>query len=347
MANLDCAIILAGGEGKRMKSNKPKVLSQVLFQPMLKWVVDASIKAELDHLCVVCGFMHECVEEYLEELKKQEPRYAQICTAYQSERKGTAHAVMMADAFLKANSGGNVLILNGDAPLVDQEVICASYRQHMQEKNAVTVIAATLEDATGYGRIVRNEQTGELVAIIEQKDADEKTLCIREVNSGAYWFNIDDLLSVLYNIDNCNAQGEYYLPDALNLLLAAGKKAGAYTADNANVVLGANDCMQLNSLNVIARELLLNWHMQNGVEIPCTDGVIIGPEVVIGRGNRILPTTMLIGNTVIGDSCVIGPNTTVENSVIGNHVTLQHVQCICCSVKEHQSPTPFSTVRGN
>ena len=123
MANLDCAIILAGGEGKRMKSNKPKVLSQVLFQPMLKWVVDAVLKADLENLCVVSGFMHECVENYLDELKEQEEQYHHICFAYQSERKGTAHAVMMADAFLKEHSGGDVLILNGDAPLVDEAVI--------------------------------------------------------------------------------------------------------------------------------------------------------------------------------------------------------------------------------
>ena len=127
MANLDCAIILAGGEGKRMKSNKPKVLSQVLFQPMLKWVVDAVLKADLENLCVVSGFMHECVEDYLDELQEQEEQYHHICFAYQSERKGTAHAVMMADAFLKEHSGGDVLILNGDAPLVDEAVIRASY----------------------------------------------------------------------------------------------------------------------------------------------------------------------------------------------------------------------------
>lgn len=347
MANLDCALILAGGEGKRMKSDKPKVLSQVLLQPMLKWVVDAVCYAELEHLCVVTGFMHECVEEYLDQLKQQQPKYNYICSAYQSERKGTAHAVMMAEDFLKAHSGGNVLILNGDAPLVDKEVILASYRQHMSDKNAVTVIAATLEDATGYGRIVRDQQTGALLSIVEQKDADEETLQVREVNSGAYWFNIDDLLSVLYNIDNCNAQGEYYLPDAIKLLLAAGKKAGAYTASNANVVLGANDCMQLNDLNVIARELVLKRHMQNGVEIPCTDGVIIGPDVIIGKGNRILPATIITGNTVIGDSCVIGPNTTVHNSMIGNRITLCNAQCIACTIQDDQSPKPFCTVGEN
>ena len=152
---------------------------------------------------------------------------------------------------------------------------------------------------------------------------------------------------MLYNIDNCNAQGEYYLPDAIQLLLKAGKKACAYTANNANAVLGANDCMQLNHLNVIAREIILKQHMQNGVEIPCTDGVVIGPNVTFGKGNRILPTTLLIGNTAVGDSCVIGPNTVVSDSIIGNDVTLHNVHCIACNLEDHQSPTPFSTIQGN
>ena len=209
-----------------------------------------------------------------------------------------------------------------------------------KEQNAVTVIAATLEDATGYGRVVRNHQTGALTAIVEQKDADEETLKIKEVNSGAYWFHIDDLLSVLYNIDNCNAQENIICRMRFNYC-SKQEKAGAYTADNANAVLGANDCMQLNHLNVIARELILKQHMQNGVEIPCTDGVVIGPNVTLGKGNRILPTTILIGNTTIGDSCVIGPNTVVSDSIVGNEITLHNVHCIACRLEDHQSPAPI------
>ncbi len=343
MANLDCAVILAGGEGKRMKSDKPKVLSQVLFAPMLKWVTDAALRAGLTELCVVCGFMREYVEDYLAQLKAQNTAYARVCSAYQSERKGTAHAVMMAEAFLKRHNGGSVLVLNGDAPLVDEAVIAASYELHKQQGNAVTVIAATLEDATGYGRIVR-DSTGALTAVVEQKDADAATLAIKEVNSGAYWFDVDDLLSVLYNIDNCNAQGEYYLPDAIALLLAAGKRAGAYTAAQPYAVMGANDCMQLNQLNAVARELILQRHMQNGVEIPCTDGVVIGPDVTIGRGSRILPATLLLGNTVIGQRCVLGPATVVENSTVGDDVVLHSVRCIGQTVPDGQSPAAFCSL---
>ncbi len=346
MANLDCAVILAAGEGKRMKSSKPKVLSQVLFQPMLKWVADAALRAGLENLCVVSGFMRECVEQYMEDLKQQHARYRRVCFAYQNERKGTGHAVMMAERFLKQHSGGNVLVLNGDAPLVDEDVIRSSYQQHTNEKNAVTVIAATLRDPAGYGRIVRNPHTGALTAVVEQKDADDETLKIKEVNSGAYWFCVDDLLSVLYNINNCNAQGEYYLPDAIALLIRAGKKAGAYTADNANAVLGANDCMQLNSLNAVARELILKRHMSNGVEIPCTDGVVIGPDVVLGKGNLILPSTILTGSTKIGDNCVLGPNTVVTDSSIGSGITLHSVQCLACTLEDGCSPAPFSVANG-
>ncbi len=345
MANLDCAVILAGGEGKRMKCDKPKVLMQVLFEPMLKWVVDTAIDADLGQLCVVCGYMYEQVQGYLNGLKQQHTNYERVCCAYQSERRGTAHAVMMAEDFLKAHSGGNVLILSGDSPLIDRQTIQEAYALHKRENNAVTVIAARLQDPAGYGRVVRNEQTGALAAIVEQKDADAQTLAICEVNSGAYWFCIDDLLSVLYNIDNHNAQGEYYLPDAVSLLLENGKNAGVYTAVNANAVLGANDCMQLSQLNTVARKLLLKYHMENGVEIPCTDGVIIGPNVTFGRGCRILPCTQITGNTKIGCGCVIGPNTTVHDCQIGDGLTLHSVQCSDCKL-EGESPKPFCSVSG-
>ena len=190
-------------------------------------------------------------------------------------------------------------------------------------------------------------QDGTVQAIVEERDATESQRAICEVNSGAYCFDADFLLDGLEKLGCKNAQGEYYLPDAIQLLLKAGKKAGAYTADNANAVLGANDCMQLNHLNVIARELILKQHMQNGVEIPCTDGVVIGPNVTLGKGNRILPTTILIGNTTIGDSCVIGPNTVVSDSIVGNEITLHNVHCIACRLEDHQSPAPFSTIQGN
>lgn len=241
----NCAVILAGGEGKRMKSDKPKTLSEVLGQPMLRWVLSAVRGAGIDDICVVKGFKKECVEDYLATLDFP------VESVFQAERLGTGHAVMMAKDFLSAHSG-NVVILNGDAPFMTAETIRKSLAQHEADGCAATVISARVDDPAGYGRVVRDE-SGALRAIVEHKDADEETRKIDEVNSGAYWFDCQKLLSVLDRIRSDNAAGEYYLPDTVKLLLSDGARVGAYTAECSDAVLGANDPAQLEELNEIAR----------------------------------------------------------------------------------------------
>ena len=241
----NCAIILAGGEGKRMKSDKPKTLSEVLGKPMLLWVMSALKKAGIDDVCVVKKNKKECIDQYLSTLDFV------VESVYQAERLGTGHAVMMAKDFL-SNHDGNVVILNGDAPFMSAETIKNSLEQHSNTGCAATVISAKVDDPAGYGRIVRDEN-GNLKAIVEHKDADEETLKIDEVNSGAYWFDCQLLLSVLGRIQNNNKAGEYYLPDTIKLLLSDGKTVGAYTAECSDAVLGANNPAQLEELNQIAR----------------------------------------------------------------------------------------------
>lgn len=241
----NCAIILAGGEGKRMKSDKPKTLSPVLGKPMLMWVISALKNAGIDDICVVKGYKKECIDEFLSTLDFE------VESVFQAERLGTGHAVMTAKDFLKKHSG-NVVILNGGAPFMSSDTIEKSLSQHSGENYAATVISANVDDPTGYGRIVRDEN-GQLKAIVEQKDADEGTLKITEVNSGGFWFDCELLLSVLGRIKSDNNAKEYYLPDALKLLLSDGKKVGAFTAKCSDAVLGANDPAQLKELNEIAK----------------------------------------------------------------------------------------------
>ncbi len=243
MANKS-AVILAGGEGKRMKSDKPKTLSEVLNKPMLQWVIDALRTSGVENICVVKGYKKECIDEYISTLPYN------VTTVYQAERLGTGHAVMMAKDFLQTNDG-SVIILNGDAPFMDSDTISKAYSQHTETNSSATVISAKVENPTGYGRIVRNNDSS-LKAIVEQKDADEATQAINEVNSGCFWFNTNDLLGVLDSIQANNAAKEYYLPDALKLLIANGKNVGAYTAESSDTVLGANDPAQLAELNNIA-----------------------------------------------------------------------------------------------
>ena len=242
------AVILAGGEGKRMKSDKPKALSQVLDKPMLRWVIDSVTNSGIDNICILTGFGKEFIEEYISAYTNETGVKTE--TAYQAERRGTGHAVMMCRDFLCKNSG-DVVVLNGDAPFMTAQTIKNSLEQHTSTGCAATVISARVDDPHGYGRIVRDTDGG-LKAIVEHKDADEQTLKIDEVNSGGYWFDCQKLLSVLDRIRSDNAAGEYYLPDAIGLLLSDGQKVGAYTAECSDAVLGANDPAQLEEINQIA-----------------------------------------------------------------------------------------------
>lgn len=244
----NCAIILAGGEGKRMKSDKPKTLTLVLDKPMLLWVINALKGADVNDICVVKGYKKECIDEFLDEYNKENSD--SIESVFQAERLGTGHAVMMAKQFLE-KCNDNVVILNGDAPFMDSSTIKNALNQH-KDGFAATVISAKVDDPTGYGRIVRDTD-GNLEAIVEHKDADEDILNINEVNSGGFWFDAKQLLSVLDRITSDNKAKEYYLPDAIRILLSDGKKVGAYTAECSDTVLGANDPAQLEKLNEIAR----------------------------------------------------------------------------------------------
>ena len=261
-----------------MKSNRPKVLSEVLFKPMLRWVMDAAYTAGIANLCVVTGYGRQMVEDYLAQTCMEGLSW-RLATAVQEQRLGTAHAVQTAGSFLQEFIHGDVLVLNGDSPFLDPENIQNAWRQHHEQDCAGHRHFGRSGRSHGYGRIVRDPDTRALQKIVEQKDADPDTLQIREVNSGAYWFRISDLLRVLGRIGNQNAQQEYYLPDAIRLLLEDGKRAGAFQASSGQAVLGANDCLQLHRLNAIARQNILQRHLQNGVEIPCLDGVILGPDV--------------------------------------------------------------------
>ena len=242
------AIILAGGEGKRMKSEKPKALSLVLGKPMLRWVLDSVSDAGIDNVCVVTGFAKEYIEDYLKEYTKETNNLVE--TAYQAERRGTGHAVMMCRDFLCRNTG-DVVVLNGDAPFLDPETIAQAYELHKLKNSGALVISAKVDDPFGYGRIVRND-SGDVAMIVEQKDATQEQRLINEVNSGCYWFDTAALLNVLDMLTNTNASGEYYLTDTLELIMKSGRNVQAYTAKSSDTVLGANDPEQLKELNRIA-----------------------------------------------------------------------------------------------
>ena len=238
----NCAVILAAGEGKRMKANKPKPMMEVLSRPMIDWVLDAAEASGVKDTILVVG-------AYGEQLVDHCGDRSAIC--WQRERLGTGHAVMMALDYLNASDADNVLILNGDAPFMDAATIAESLALHEANGNAVTVISARLDEPFGYGRIVQGADCS-FERIVEQKDATDEEKAIRNVNSGAYWFRREDLISSLGKLTTDNAAGEYYLTDTIYILKQEGKNAGVFVTENADVVLGANDREQLQALNDIA-----------------------------------------------------------------------------------------------
>ncbi len=337
---MKCAIILAGGKGTRMKSEKPKVMCEVIFEPMLYYVVSAVKEAGVEDICIITGYEHETVEEYLAKLDTN------IKTALQSPQLGTGHAVMQARAFIKGHTGDDILVLNGDGPLIDAETINKSYKYHKDNNNAITLLSAVVDDTVGIGHIKR-DKNGTLLRIVEDKDANEEEKKIKESNAGMYWFKGESLLYAIDNITNENAQNEYYLTDALEILIKKGENKGAYIAENSEVILGANDRVQLNGLNTIMRRNINNSHMLNGVDIPCTDGVMIGKNVKIGNSTQILPNTIIIGDTEIGENCVIGPNTYISNAKIGEGVILDNCKVLDSEIQDGVDCGPFVKVRAN
>ena len=330
-----CAIVLAAGQGTRMKTFLPKAMTEVLFKPMLDWVLSALRAADITDICVVTGFSAEIIEEHVG---------SSVRTVRQTERLGTAHAVMQAGDFINAHSQDNVLILNGDAPLIDAETIRDACAYHARKKDDITVVTAKLDDPTGYGRIIRDSQ-GDIDSIVEEKDADEEQRRIREVNSGVYCFSARALIDALAAITPNNVKHEYYLTDSIGIVNTRGGRVGAFTAKDESVVLGANNRRQLSEINEIARFRILDKLWENGVDIPCTDGVIIGPDAQIGKDTRILPGTIVRGKVKIGEKCVIGPNSYVKDSVIGDCVRFDNSQIRSAEIRNNCRIGPFAQIR--
>ncbi|MDR0738709.1 MAG: NTP transferase domain-containing protein [Oscillospiraceae bacterium] len=312
MENL-CGLILAAGEGRRMKTSKPKTLLKVLSKPMLGWVLDAAKKSKIRKICIVAGYGREFLEKYLSSFSSRNPDLA-ITMVVQKERLGTGHAVLLARKFLENETADNVVVLNGDSPLLDSNTIKKAYELHKCEKNDATVISAKVKNPFGYGRIIRKNK--KVTDIVEQKDANEKTLKINEINSGAYWFRKKSLLSILHLIKNNNVQNEYYITDAVKLLLLKGQKIGSFDSGCGDLVLGANDPEQLNIVNAVACQRIIRNHIKNGVDIPNTEGITIGPDVTFGSSCKVFKNSIILGKMHIGNNCKIGPDVFIDGQNI-------------------------------
>lgn len=330
------SVILAAGMGTRMKSKMPKVLHKVCGKPLSKWVIDASEAAGADKVCAVVGHKAETVKEVL----------GDVCEfALQAEQKGTGHAVMQAMDVIK-NSKGEVVILNGDTPLITAETINKAIEYHKNNGNQATVITAILDDATGYGRIVRDND-GSVLKIVEQKDASEEEKKINEVNSGMYVFDAQSLVYALDKITPNNAQGEYYLTDTLEILLSAGKKIGGYAISDNDEIRGINDRVQLNEAEKIMQKRINKYHMRNGVTMRNPESVYIEDGVEIGNDTEICQNVTIKSGTKIGSDCVIGSGSMLDRAVIHDGVDVLSSVILESEVDEGTHVGPFAYIRPN
>ncbi len=315
-----------------MKSNTAKPLQQAAGKALVEWVTDTATQAGSDENIVVIGHKAEDVKAYLGD---------RVTYAYQHEQLGTGHAVMQGIEKLK-NVSGTVMVLYGDAPLIEAETLKRVREDHTRKKRAATVITAFIDDPYGYGRIVR--ENGEIVRIVEQKDADEDEQEIKEINSGMYFFDIEKLRDALTRITNDNAQGEYYITDVVEIMLGDGEKVGAYVTD-LEQILGVNDKLQLAQVGKILNRRKVEALMLSGVTIIDPDKVQITTNVKVGRDTVLYPGTVLEGDTVIGENCVIGSDTSLRNCKVGNNTTVLKTVAIDSEIGSDTNVGPFAYLR--
>lgn len=329
-------IILAAGEGKRMKSKLPKVLHKVQGKTMIEHVIDEAEKSGAEDICIVIG---HGAEEVREALKNRKVKFA-----LQEKQLGTGHAVMQAGDFIDEDS--DIVVLYGDTPLITAQTIKKMLDFHRNQKNSISIISAKVDNPAGYGHIIRDEK-GNFLKNVEHKDADDKEKFVNEINTGIYCFTGKALKKGLSLIKNDNVQGEYYLPDTLEIILKDGGRVNAMVADSTEEFYGVNSRVQLAEAEKIMRRRTNLMYMENGITMIDPDNTYVEEGAVIGMDTVLLPGVVIEGNTVIGENCVVGPNSRLTNVKLGNNVTFQYSTAIDSSVDDGTTVGPYAYIRPN
>ncbi len=334
------AVILAAGEGTRMKSSLPKVLQKIAGRSLVEHVTRAAFAAGAEEAILVVGFGADEVEK---ELLRSLPG-AKLRFVRQTERLGTADAVLRATRRLSGFKG-EVLILCGDVPALPSSALRSLLGRHRRTKAALSILTAELGDPAGYGRIVRGSR-GEIREIVEHKDATKEQLALNEINTGTYCAHWPSLLRALRKIKPDNIQGEYYLTDAVRLLLAQDKKVSAVIHAAPEQALGINSRAQLSLVGRQMNRSLLEILMTKGVSIIDPDSTWVHAGVTIGRDTVIHPGVTLEGSTRIGKECVVRSGSRLTDVVVGNRVTLLEGTIAIESAIGHRTKVgPFAHLR--
>lgn len=328
------AVILAAGQGTRMKSKLYKVLHPVCGKPMVEHVIDHIGSLNVERIVTVVGHGAELVKETLGDKSEY---------VLQAEQLGTAHAVQQAEPIL-GDLEGTTLVVCGDTPLIRPETMQALFAHHEAQSAKATILTAVAENPTGYGRILRDSQ-GQVAQIVEQKDATQEQQRVKEINTGTYCFDNKALFEALKQVNNNNAQGEYYLPDVIEILQKQGEIVSAYVTDNFDETLGVNDRFALSQAEELMRARINERHMRNGVTIINPATTHISADAIIGSDTVILPGVIIEGTTIIGEDCKIGPNSHIVDSQIGDATTIHSSVILNSQVGSETAVGPYAHLR--
>ncbi|MFH8497467.1 bifunctional UDP-N-acetylglucosamine diphosphorylase/glucosamine-1-phosphate N-acetyltransferase GlmU [Streptomyces coeruleorubidus] len=331
-------VVLAAGEGTRMKSATPKVLHELCGRSLVGHVLAAAGELHPENLVVVVGHAREKVTAHLGEIAPD------VRTAVQAEQNGTGHAVRMGLEALGGSVDGTVVVVCGDTPLLTGETLRALSATHTEDGNAVTVLTAEVPDATGYGRIVRDD-SGAVTAIVEHKDATDAQRSIREINSGVFAFDGQLLADALKKVRTDNSQGEEYLTDVLGILREAGHRVGASVAVDHREIAGINNRVQLSEARRILNDRLLTEAMLSGVTVvdPATTWVDV--TVTFEQDAVVHPGTQLHGATHLGEGAEVGPNCRLTDTRVGAGARVDNTVAVSAEVGAEASVGPFAYLR--
>ncbi|MDF2093720.1 bifunctional UDP-N-acetylglucosamine diphosphorylase/glucosamine-1-phosphate N-acetyltransferase GlmU [Knoellia sp. 3-2P3] len=331
-------IVLAAGEGTRMKSATPKVLHRIGGRTLVGHAIAAARATGPEHLAVVVRHERDLVAAHVAEV---DPK---AIIADQDEVKGTGRAAECALEVLPEDLEGTVLVTYGDVPLLAGETLHQLVEHHAASGSAVTVITANLADPTGYGRIIRGADDA-VEGIVEHKDATTEQLALTEINSGIYAFDAEVLRDALAEVTTDNAQGEKYLTDVLAIARAAGRRVSAHLIDDLWQTEGVNDRVQLARMGKeLNRRTTEKW-MREGVTIVDPDTTWIDADVTIGRDATVLPGTQLVGATSIGADAVVGPEVTLVDTEVGARAEVRRAEAHGAVIGEGATVGPFSYLR--
>ncbi|MFH9014925.1 bifunctional UDP-N-acetylglucosamine diphosphorylase/glucosamine-1-phosphate N-acetyltransferase GlmU [Streptomyces sp. NPDC017943] len=332
-------VVLAAGEGTRMKSATPKVLHELCGRSLVGHVLAAAGELDPEHLVVVVGHAREKVTAHLGEIAPG------VRTAVQAEQNGTGHAVRMGLEELGGSVDGTVVVVCGDTPLLTGATLRALAGTHSADGNAVTVLTAEVPDATGYGRIVRDDATGAVTAIVEHKDATDAQRSIREINSGVFAFDGQLLADALKKVRTDNSQGEEYLTDVLGILREAGHRVGASVAGDHREIAGINNRVQLSEARRILNDRLLTEAMLAGVTVIDPATTFVDVTVTFEQDAVVHPGTQLHGATHLGEGAEVGPNCRLTDTRVGAGARVDNTVAVGAEVGADATVGPYAYLR--